>query len=286
MKTTTWYPRLLHLLCWLKVIPVLRDNKKDSSGYRFRLLSWPPLLATLWSAIPLAYYIYGLNCAQLPTTTNTTTAAATNLSETKSFSQSSMDQYIYIAFLVAVFLLILLLPSGLGHFFAQNGSAILETKFAWPQRGWMLVLSALIFLAGETTQIMFVAIHYKTRGISTGGLINIFGSNYEVLKRGVGPLIALLFCIHAPVILCFTYFVLAYAKQFSLGIIGHCGSIGWSSLTLIHTCLMAEDCYDALQDLLPTLRRQALEQADWRLSEELHQLERMSYFTMDRSTLL
>ena len=208
----------------------------------------------------------------------------------------------------------------------------------------MLVLSALIFLAGETTQIMFLAIHYKTRGISTGGLINIFGSNvlvyviaallqftalllvgarktafvktcavddnriitadsiknllndYEVLKRGIGPLIALLFCIHAPVILCFTYFVLAYAKQFSLGIIGHCGTIGWSSLTLIHTCLMAEDCYDALQDLLPTLRWQALEQADWRLREELHQLERMvarverfsamSFFTVDRSTLL
>ena len=45
---------------------------------------------------------------------------------------------------------------------------------------------------------------------------------------------------------------------------------------------MAEDCYDALQDLLPSLRRQA----DWRMREELHQLERMSFFTMDRSTLL
>ena len=58
--------------------------------------------------------------------------------------------------------------------------------------------------------------------------------------------------------------------------------IGWSCLTLIHTCLMAEDCYDAQQDLLPSLRRQA----DWRMREELHQLERMSFFTMDRSTLL
>ena len=58
--------------------------------------------------------------------------------------------------------------------------------------------------------------------------------------------------------------------------------IGWSCLTLIHTCLMAEDCYDALQDLLPSLRRQA----DRRMREELHQLERMSFFTMDRSTLL
>ena len=72
--------------------------------------------------------------------------------------------------------------------------------------------------------------------------------------------------------------------------------IGWSCLTLIHTCLMAEDCYDVLQDLLSSIRMLALEQEVWRLREKLYRLERMvarmgrfsamSFFTVDRSTLL
>ena len=71
--------------------------------------------------------------------------------------------------------------------------------------------------------------------------------------------------------------------------------IGWSSLTLIPTCLMAEECYDALEGVLP-ISRLALEQANWRMREELYRLERMvagvqrfsamSFFTVDRSTLL
>ena len=72
--------------------------------------------------------------------------------------------------------------------------------------------------------------------------------------------------------------------------------IGWSCLTLIHTCLMAEDCYDVLHDLLSSIRMLALEQEVWRLREKLYRQERMvarverfsamSFFTVDRSTLL
>ena len=145
----------------------------------------------------------------------------------------------------------------------------------------LLQFTALLLVGARKTAFVKTCAVDDNRIITADSIKNLL-NDYEVLKRGIGPLIALLFCIHAPVILCFTYFVLAYAKQFSLGIIGHCGSIGWSSLTLIQTCLMAEDCYDALQDLLPSLRRQA----DRRMREELHQLERMSFFTMDRSTLL
>jgi hypothetical protein len=50
------YERLLNLLCLLNVIPLAHG--KNNTQSRFKILSIPTLLSTLWCWIPLSYFIY------------------------------------------------------------------------------------------------------------------------------------------------------------------------------------------------------------------------------------
>ena len=115
------------------MIPVVRD----SGQFQFVPLSLPTLLATLWLWVPFSYYMYVSTC--WPTVVADPNATATT-NTTNSKRSSSLDGYLFQAFLVAIFLLILLLPGLIGHFYALNGAALrAASSFAWPRRGWLLV---------------------------------------------------------------------------------------------------------------------------------------------------
>jgi hypothetical protein len=210
----------------------------------------------------------------------------------------TLDNYIFIAFQVANFLLILQLPLTLGYFIGNNKSALHE-RFVWFHREGIIVISTLLFVSIETISLSLDALKDMANGNPTEGiihvtisfqLINIISSllqltvllvvsssqfnfvqkitnsskttsvpiisnlleEYENMKKGVGPLYTIEFCVHAPIILCFAYFGLSRAV-FSM-ILWSSGKIIWSSLTLIHICLMSEYCYDAVQDLVPAIR--------------------------------
>jgi hypothetical protein len=127
-KRLTLYQRLLKLLCWIKLIPVTRDN--NTGGLNFHVLSFPTLVSSLWCWLPLSYYFYNY-CAQFNfcgTERNTTNILTTNLSSTvgNAKSNNKFDQYIVAAFLVSTLLLILLLPNLLGHFSALNPSVMIK----------------------------------------------------------------------------------------------------------------------------------------------------------------
>lgn len=78
-------------------------------------------------------------------------------------------------------------------------------------------------------------------------------TNYENMRQGIGPLYSLAFCVHAPIILSFTYWGLSYSSNIFI-MIQCSSSVAWSCMTIVHICLMSEDCYNAVQDLLPSLR--------------------------------
>ena len=54
----------------------------------------------------------------------------------------------------------------------------------------------------------------------------------------MGPFLALEFCIHVPMILCFSYFWLAHAEDDDI-VVWSSGSVAWSCLILTHICLQA-----------------------------------------------
>jgi hypothetical protein len=295
----TKYERLVGLLCWMKVIPLIRG--KNNSCVRFRILSLPTLLSTLWCWIPLSYYIYVYFNWPIMSDDNSnygnTSLANTNNTVT-SPARMALDDYIFIAFQVVDFLLILLLPTALAHFFACTESRE-QRWFDWSQRAWILVFSVVIFLSTEATSNYLFALQDKATGkptltivhnaaanqlvnvtasllqltalllvssrqsffvkkatmnrtLTTCSVVNNLLKDYERVKFGVGPLYALDFCIHTPIILCFAYF--GISSQMFIIYLWSSGKIVWSGLTLIHICLMSEDCYDAVQNLLPALR--------------------------------
>jgi hypothetical protein len=205
--------------------------------------------------------------------------------------KSMMNQYILMAFMVALFLLIILLPALVGYFFAKNGSG-LRGNFIWPNKGWLLILSAFIFLAStniyiflnagpmptavivhnfinsvltfdtacllqltalllvSSRQTWFIRYADRNRQSTTSANIKNLLREYENISNGIGPLYAVEFSIHAPMILCFAYFAMTNSSLLLVS----CTNIVWSSLILIHICLISEDCHDAVQDLVPAIR--------------------------------
>jgi hypothetical protein len=59
------------------------------------------------------------------------------------------------------------------------------------------------------------------------------------------------FCIHAPIILCYAYFMMT---ESILEAVTNCTNVICSSLILIHICMISEDCYDAVQNIVPAIR--------------------------------
>ena len=88
--------------------------------------------------------------------------------------QTSCDSYISMAFVADIFILILFLPLVLGHFVGLNGSALRTERFVWPHRGWMLVLSCLVFLVCVTIKLCFMTVYGKAVGIPTMGIVHTF----------------------------------------------------------------------------------------------------------------
>ena len=80
---------------------------------------------------------------------------------------------------------------------------------------------------------------------------------YESISQGVGPFYALEFCIHTPITLCFAYFGVKRVSSIELQSTLFLSSIDntlWSSSTIVHMCLMSENCYEALQSLVAPIR--------------------------------
>jgi hypothetical protein len=120
-----------------------------------------------------------------------------------------------------------------------------------------LQFTALFLIGVRLTNFIETAAANSIKTITANTIQNLF-EEYEKIQQGLGPLLAFLFCIHTPVILCISYFVLTYLKA-TPAAIWHIGSVFWSCLTLIYVCLMAEGSYDAVQagveiwQFLPTL---------------------------------
>jgi hypothetical protein len=77
--------------------------------------------------------------------------------------------------------------------------------------------------------------------------------SYERIGEGVGPFYALEFCTHVPIIVCLDYFGMSHPDTIGI-IVWSAGSVAWSCLILIQICLLADDCYEALQGVLPNIR--------------------------------
>ena len=290
----------LKKLFLLKIIPVTKD--KTSGAHKFHLISLPTLLSTIWFCLTLAYFNYAIYLVDHQDNLNMTARAADNTTkDTRNpKNEPSIDEYIQYAFLAGLFLIILLFPSVLGIFFAFNGSAILETDFFWPKKGWLVVLSLIIFIIAGTTTLSLLLVQYLAMGMSTLKLVHWYVScqlvnltaamiqfivlmvvsarqtgfincvrvyaslsrkiksvkiissllqDYENISQGVELLNILEFSIHAPIILCFAYLGLGNSNMGPMA-----GNICWSSLILAYICLLSDDCYDALQSLLPSIR--------------------------------
>jgi hypothetical protein len=103
-----------------------------------------------------------------------------------------------------------------------------------------LQLTALILVEVRHTDFVREAAAKKSMTITVDTIQNLL-DDYECMLQGLGPLYTLLFCIHTPIIICFTYYVFAFFSY------ERTGSVVWSCLALIQICLMSEDCYDAVQ---------------------------------------
>jgi hypothetical protein len=251
------YQKFLLLLCWLKIIPV--STEKGSGAHKFRILSIPTLMSTLWFWITLSYWIFFEMTVEFKSGKNesiTQGAQMTNNMSNTSVQFTGLDLYIYYGFVAGLLLLILLLPVTMGHFFALNGATMLKNKFCWPKHGWMLVVSLLVYLVTEITTIALLLMQLKTMGMTTASLVHrgfssqlmnvtagifqfvvlllasarqtafiqsvkMYASDrnkiksvgifydimetLEAIRTGVEPLNALEFCVHVPIILCFSY---------------------------------------------------------------------------------
>jgi hypothetical protein len=112
-----------------------------------------------------------------------------------------------------------------------------------------LHLTALLLVSSR--QADFIKKAAKNSKMTLCSQINDILQEYEYIKCGCAPLYTVEFCLHAPIILYFAYFGISF-PEFHL-CLWSSGKIAWSSLTLIHICLMSEDCYAALQNLVPAI---------------------------------
>jgi hypothetical protein len=181
----------------------------------------------------------------------------------------------------------------MGYFFAKNESG-LSGNFKWPYKGWLLILSAVFFTAstkiylfsnagGKNTTMLFLDLIESLLMIDSVCILQLIAlllvssrqtyfiknaarnsksttitdirsllREYENISQGIEPLYVVLFSIHAPIILCFAYIGMTHSMLI-VALTG-CTNIIWSSLILIHICLISEDCHDALQGLVPAIR--------------------------------
>jgi hypothetical protein len=104
---------------------------------------------------------------------------------------------------------------------------------------------ALFLIGVRLSDFIETAAANNTKTITVYMIQKLF-EEYKKIHQGLGPLLALLFCIHTPLILCINYFMLSYLKA-SPAAIWSSGPVFWSCLTLIYVCLMSESSYDAVQ---------------------------------------
>jgi hypothetical protein len=251
----------------------------------------------------VSYYIYADICFKKEELSfaNSNVSAVQANNGTVIIKHSVFHKYILTTFLVVTFLFILLLPGVMGKFFAHNDSAMLNSTFTWPHRGWMPVISALVYLLTRTlslcgearerhmsnirllhyflprqlnnltivslqflvimlvssTQSTFVKILHESKQKINVETITRLLQDYENIRQGVGPFYALELCIHCPSVLIFGYFGLVRISQeeyFNPTVLWSIGSIAWSSLTIVHICLLSDTCFQALQVLVPSIR--------------------------------
>jgi hypothetical protein len=87
-------------------------------------------------------------------------------------SWSSLDNTIYYANIGTAFVLVLLLPGVMGHFFACNHQAMLGRIFACPQRWRMLIIYTIAFMTTETLGFYSLTEKMYLVGLSNEGLVN------------------------------------------------------------------------------------------------------------------
>jgi hypothetical protein len=302
-RKLTLYQRAVRLFCWIKLIPVSRDAR--TGDYQFHLLSLPTLFSSLWSLVPLAYYLYYYLCLGMNLCDSSVSAAdkLDNLTANLSLATANnttmignkIDQYLAVASLVSTFIFTLLLPPVLGHFAALNPCVMLGGR--WPIKGWMLLTASFVSLGTRTcfiaigifyvislgnfdvqreipsalmiltavvlllivsiligsTQTMFVKEAQNIRDAISPLNVRQLLQDYTNIREGVGPFYLLSFAIHAPMVLCFAFWSLAYIS-YGVPILQILSNVIWSWFSLVHICLMSEDCFNAMQELLPSIR--------------------------------
>jgi hypothetical protein len=116
----------------------------------------------------------------------------------------------------------------------------------------------LVIMLISSTQSSFIRIIQRTpKNKINADTITDLLQDYENLSQGVGPFYALALCIHSPNVLIFGYFGLVMIRQghfFNPVVLWSMGSIAWSSLTIVHICLLSDTCFQALQELVPSIR--------------------------------
>ena len=115
----------------------------------------------------------------------------------------------------------------------------------------LLQLVALLLVSSRQTE--FIQAASRSHTVKTAQSLQNRLREYEYIRLGVGPLYAVAFSIHAPIILCFVYFLLTNFNVIA-SCLWSCSNLVWSWLTLVHICLMAEDCYNVIQDVMPAIR--------------------------------
>jgi hypothetical protein len=113
----------------------------------------------------------------------------------------------------------------------------------------LLIVSLLI----SSTQTVFVKHAWNIREALSRENARKLLQDYENIRQGVGPFYLLAFAIHAPIMLCFAFWGQTYT--WSVGtVLRSISTLSWSWFSLVHICLMSENCFNAIKDLLPSVR--------------------------------
>jgi hypothetical protein len=112
------------------------------------------------------------------------------------------------------------------------------------------LISLFLICSAQTDLIKTAIVIGKTTSVPA---IRSLLQNYEKVRQGVGPFYMLEFAVHAPILLCWSFRGLANLNEMSL-VARSCGYVTYSFLFLVHMCFTSEDCYEAMQALLPSIR--------------------------------
>ncbi len=166
----TVYCKFLKLVCLLKIIPVSRKDDK------FQLISLPTLLSTLWCLAPLSYYIYAhlFFIQETDERANHGQSAEPGHNKSEVFLKANLSYKLFFVYIIMTFLLVLFLPFVMGHFYELNAAAMLNGRFVWPHKGWMLVLSGILFPATEIVFLCSLIMDFISIGLSTEGLVHLY----------------------------------------------------------------------------------------------------------------